>query len=90
MAIAANHHRFFAVTKLVARSTNRGDTEADQEDHRCAADPQPGLHRVRQRLAGVRLPRDANGARSWIVEIARTAAAAVSGRGASRSGRFRC
>src|ERR1700745_454264 len=59
MAITANHHRFFAVTNLVARSTNRGDTEADQEDHRCAADPPPGLYRVRQRLAGLRLPRDA-------------------------------
>ena len=71
LAIAANHHRFFAVTELVARSTNHcGRTrKLTQEDHEYAADPQPGCHYAYDNvLPGFGCRVTPNGARSWIVE----------------------
>jgi integrase len=56
-----DHHTLLRRHAAASLEHNRGDTETDQEIHRRAADPRPGLHRLRQRLAGLRLPRDAEG-----------------------------
>jgi hypothetical protein len=37
----------FCGHETIGLERHRGDTEADQENHRRAADPRPGLHRLR-------------------------------------------